>query len=302
MDKIYDLIIIGAGPAGITAGIYAKNFGLDCLIFGEEIGGLVNTAYKVENYPGIFNISGKDLTRAFEGHRKYLKIPLKKERVELISKKKDSFKVLTRKNEYRTKTIVLAFGTDVKKLDIKNIEKFESKGVSYRADDSAFLYKNKKVAVVGGANAAVMSAVMFANKAKKVYLIYRKEKLRANELWIQRVKKLKNVEVIYKANIVEVKGKNRLEKIVLNNGKELNVNGLLIEAGCVPTTYLIQGLKIKTSEKGYIKVDQSQSTNIKGVFAAGDVTTGSNEFRQIITACSEAAIAVLGVFNFFKKI
>jgi thioredoxin reductase (NADPH) len=299
--KIYDVIIIGAGPAGITAGIYAKNFGLDSLIIGEEVGGLINTAYKVENYPGIFDISGKDLTKEFEKHRRYLKVPLKRERVELINKDKEGFKVFTRKNEYQTKTIVLAFGTDVKKLDIKNIEKFESKGVSYRADDSAFLYKDKTVAVVGGANAAVMSAVMFAKKAKKVYLIYRKDKLRADELWIQRVRKLKNVDVIYKANIVEVKGKSRLEKVVLDNKKELELNGVLVEVGCVPTTYLIRGLGIKTSEKGYIKVDQSQTTNIKGVFAAGDATTGSDEFRQIVSACSEAAIAVLGVFNFLKK-
>ena len=121
------------------------------------------------------------------------------------------------------------------------------------------------------------------------------------ELWIQRVKKLKNVDIIYKANIFELKGKNKLEKIILDNGKELEVNGVLVEAGCVPTTYLIRGLGVKTNEKGYIKVDQSQATNIKGVFAAGDVTIGSNEFRQIVSACSEAAIAVLGVFNFLKK-
>lgn len=298
--KTYDLIIIGAGPAGITAGIYAKNFGLDCLIIGENVGGLINGAYKIENYPGIFNVTGKELTKRFLGHLKYLKIPSKKERVEKIFKGK-IFRIKTPKNEYQTKAIILAFGTETKKLDIKNIDKFEGKGVSYQADDSAFLYKNKTVAVVGGANAAVMNACMIAEKAKKVYLIYRQGELRADAIWLNKIKKIKNIEVIYNANIVNVKGKKKLERIIFDNDKAIAVSGLLIGAGSVPDTYLIHNLGIKTDEKGYIEVDKSQATNIEGIFAAGDITTNSNEFRQIITACAEGAIAVLGVFNFLNK-
>ena len=298
--KIYDLIIIGAGSAGITAGIYAKNFGLDCLIIGEKTGGLVNAAYKVENYPGIFNLSGKELTKKFLAHQKYLKISFKKERVLHLSRKDAGFKISTNKNKYQAKTIILAFGTETKKLDIKNVERFEHKGVSYQIDDNAF-FKNKIVAVIGGANAAVMIAVMGAKEARKVYLIYRQAKLRADAIWINRIKKLENVKIIYKANVVNLKGKNKLEKIVLDNGRELKVNNLIIQAGVVPNTFLIRELGIKTDKKGYIKVDKAQATNIKSVWAAGDVTTGSNEFRQIITACSEAAIAVLGVFNYLKK-
>lgn len=298
--RIYDLIVVGAGPAGISAGIYAKNFGLDCLIIGEKSGGLVNGAYKVENYPGIFNVTGKELTKRFLGHLKYLKIPLKKERVEKIFKVR-IFRIKTPKNEYQTKSIILAFGTEAKKLNIKNIDKFEGKGVSYRADDSAFLYKNKIVAVIGGANAAVMSVCMIAEKAKKVYLIYRKEKLRADAIWVNRINKAKNIEVIYGANVVELKGKDRLEKIIMDNRKELEVSSLLIEVGWVPDTYLIHDLGVETDDKGYIKVNEKQATNISGIFAAGDTTAGSNEFRQIITAAAEGALAVLGVFNFLNK-
>ncbi len=312
--KTYDLIIIGAGSAGITAGIYAKNFGLDCLIIGEKTGGLVNAAYKVENYPGIFNLSGKELTKKFLAHQKYLKISFKKERVLHLSRKDAGFKISTNKNKYQAKTIILAFGTETKKLDIKNVERFEHKGVSYQIDDNAF-FKNKIVAVIGGANAAVMIAVMGAKEARKVYLIYRQAKLRADAIWINRIKKLENVKIIYKANVVNLKGNlsacpsgrragrhgNKLEKIVLDNGRELKVNNLIIQAGVVPNTFLIRELGIKTNKRGYIKVDKAQATNIKNVFAAGDVTTGSNEFRQIITACSEAAIAVLGAFNYLKK-
>lgn len=302
MSKTHDLIIIGAGPAGVTAGIYAKNFGLDCLIIGQEVGGLINAAYKVENYPGFFNISGKELTKKFKTHQKYLKVPFKKERVEKIiprqARDKITFEVFANKNHYYSKTIILAFGTEIKRLNIKNIEKFEGKGVNYRIGDNTFLFKNKTVAVIGGANAAAMNAVSLAKAAKKVYLIYRREKLRADAIWIDRVKKTKNIEVIYKTNVIEVRGKDKLEEIILDNKNKLKVNSLIIEAGSVPNTFLIKELKIKTDRNGYIRTDKSQATNIKGIFAAGDATTGSNEFRQIITAAAEGAVAVLGVFNY----
>jgi len=299
--KIYDLIIIGAGPAGISAGIYARNFGLDCLIIGEEKGGLVNTAYKVENYPGIFGVSGKELSKRFIAHQKHLKIPFKRERAEKIIKTEDSFKILTSKDSHQAKAIILAFGTEFKKLDIKNIDKFEGKGVSYRSDDSAFLFKNRSVAVIGGANAAAMSAIKISEKAKRVYVIYRKEKLRADAIWVQRINKARNIEVIYSANVVGLKGKDRLEKIILDNKKELEISSLLVEAGYAPSTYLIHDLEISSDEKGYIKTEKDQSTNISGIFAAGDITTGSNEFRQIVTAAAEGAIAALGALNYILK-
>jgi thioredoxin reductase (NADPH) len=298
--KIYDLIIVGAGPAGISAGIYAKNFGLDCLIIGENVGGLINSAYRVENYPGIFNITGKELSDKFEEHRKHLDIFLKKERVENIKKEK-IFEIKTDVDEYWAKSIILTLGTETKKLEIKNIKKFEGKGINYCSGDCVLVFENKIVAVVGGANAAVMGATMLAEKAKKVYLIYRKDKLRADAIWIERIDKIKNVEVIYNANVIDVKGTDWLEEIVLDNGKSLKVDGLVIEAGSAPNTALIHELGVKTNEYGYIEVDRNQATNINGIFAAGDITTGSNNFRQIITACSEGAIAALGALNYLNK-
>jgi thioredoxin reductase (NADPH) len=299
--KTYEVIIIGSGPAGITAGIYAKNFDLDCLIIGKREGGLVNSAYKVENYPGIFNISGKELTKKFIAHQKHLKVPFKKERVEAIEKTGNFFKLLTNKNKYQAKTLVLTFGTEPQKIKIKNLGKFENKGVYYQLGDNAFLFKNKIVAVIGGANSAVMTAIMLTEIAKKVYLIYRKDRLRADAIWINRIKKCKNIEIIYRTNIVDLKGKNKLKEIILDNGKKLKIDGLFIGAGVVPNTFLIRNLGIKIDKNGYVKVDKTQATNTKGIFAAGDITTGSNEFRQIITACAEGAIAVLGVFNYLNK-
>ncbi len=290
--RTYDLIIIGAGPAGVTAAIYAKNFGIDFLMIGEKAGGLTNKAYKVENYPGIFSVSGEELVEKFIAHQKYLKIPYRRERVKDIKKQRKIFKIYSNKNSYQTKVIVLAFGTETKKIDIKNIEKFENRKTS----------KNKIVAVVGGANAAVMRTVKLAKEAKKVYLIYRRDKLRADKLWVDRVKKLKNVEIIYNTNAVELKGKKELENIILDNKQEITVDNIFMETGTAPNTLLIKDLGIKTDKGGYIKTNNKQATNIYGVFAAGDITTSSNNFRQIITACAEGAIAALSAFNYLKKI
>lgn len=300
MEK-YDLIVVGTGPAGVSAGIYAKNFGINFLIIGENSGGTINTAYKVENYPGIFSITGKELGEKFEEHLKHLKVQMIKERVDKILKENDVFKIISENGEYFARTIILALGTETKKIDIKNIDKFEQKGVSYCSKNCVSLFNGKNIAIVGGANAAVMGAVMLAKEVKKVYLIYRKDKLRADDLWVKRVEKLKNVEIIYNANVIETNGKDWLEEVILDNGQKLNVEGLIIEAGSVPNTVLLEELGVEINEFGFIKVDEAQKTNVSGIFAAGDITTGSNNFRQVVTAVSEGAIAALEVFKFLNN-
>lgn len=230
-----------------------------------------------------------------------MKIPLIKERVNKIFRDKNGFKISSEQEEYSAKSIILALGTESKKIEIKNIEKFKQKGVSYCSKNCVSLFKNKEIIIVGGANAAVMGAVMLANEVKKIYLVYRKDKLRADDIWIKRVKKFKNIETIYNANITEVKGDEWLEEVILDNGKKLQVSGLIIEAGSIPNSALLKDLGIEIDKYGYIKIDEAQKTNIAGVFAAGDITTGSNNFRQIITACSEGAIAALGALNYLSK-
>lgn len=299
--KEYDLIVIGAGPAGVSAGIYAKNFGINCLIIGEVSGGMINTAYKVENYPGIFNITGKELGEKMEEHLGHLQVPIIKERVNKILQNKNEFKIISEQNEYLTKTVILALGTETKKIEIKNINKFEQKGVSYCSKNCVSLFNDKNIVIVGGANAAVMGAVMLAKEAKKIYLVYRKDKLRADDIWVKRVEKLKNVEVVYNANVIEVNGKDWLEEVILDNDDKLQVSGLIIEAGSTPNIVLLKDLGIETDEFGYIKVNEAQKTNIEGIFAAGDITTGSNNFRQVVTAVSEGAIAALETFKFLNK-
>ena len=304
-NKIYDLIIVGTGPAGLTAGIYAKNFGLESIILGEKFGGLINTAYKVENYPGIFGVPGKELVERFKNHQKYLKLLVKKERIKGITvnkiKKEKIFFVYTSRNIYRGRSIVLAIGTEPRVLKIKNIEKFENKGVYYYIDKNTFIFKNKIIAVIGGANSAAMTACMLSEKAKKVYIIYRRERLRADAIWVNKIKKLKNIEVVYKANVIGLRGEKKINEAILDNGRKIKIDNLVIEAGTVPNSFLIKQLRVKTDKNGYIIVKKDQSTNIKGIFAAGDITNGSNGFRQIVTACAEGAIAALGVFNYLSR-
>ena len=304
-NKIYDLIIVGTGPAGLTAGIYAKNFGLESIILGEKFGGLINTAYKIENYPGIFGVPGKELVERFKNHQKYLKLLVKKERIKGITvnkiKKEKIFFVYTSRNIYRGRSIILAIGTEPRVLKIKNIEKFENKGVYYYIDKNTFIFKNKIIAVIGGANSAAMTACMLSEKAKKVYIVYRRERLRADANWANKIKKSKNIEVVYKANVIELRGEKKINEAILDNGRKIKIDNLVIEAGTVPNSFLIKQLRVKTDKNGYIIVKKDQSTNIKGIFAAGDITNGSNGFRQIVTACAEGAIAALGVFNYLSR-
>jgi len=154
-------------------------------------------------------------------------------------------------------------------------------------DKNTFIFKNKIIAVIGGANSAAMTACMLSEKAKKVYIIYRRERLRADAIWVNKIKKLKNIEVVYKANVI--------------GRRKIKIDNLVIEAGTVPNSFLIKQLRVKTDKNGYIIVKKDQSTNIKGIFAAGDITNGSNGFRQIVTACAEGAIAALGVFNYLSR-
>ena len=155
--------------------------------------------------------------------------------------------------------------------------------------------------MIGGANSAAMTAYMLSEKAKKVYIVYRRERLRADANWANKIKKSKNIEVVYKANVIGLRGEKKINEAILDNGRKIKIDNLVIEAGTVPNSFLIKQLRVKTDKNGYIIVKKDQSTNIKGIFAAGDITNGSNGFRQIVTACAEGAIAALGVFNYLSR-
>lgn len=289
---MHDLIIIGAGPAGLTAGIYSKRYNLDFLMIGQVPGGTAMEAHQVENYPGFKAISGLELMKKFQEQLDY---KILQENVEKIT---PGFKVWTNKNKYQTKTLILAMGSKNRKLGLENEEKFLGRGISYCVTCDGPLFKDKITAVVGGGNAALTGALELANIAKKVYLIHRRDEFRADPIWQEKVKKNQKIEIIFKARIMQIKGGQFLEKIILDSSQELEVSGLFIEIGTTPSSGLAQDLAIAL-ENDFIIVDKNQATNIPGVFAAGDIA--NNPLKQIISACGQGAVAAFSAFQYYSQ-
>lgn len=301
-NKIYDLIIIGAGPAGLSASIYASRYGIKHLVVGGLLGGQISSTHLIDNYPGIEDATGFEFSQKFSNHAKKYGVEILPKIIKNIQKNNSDFEIEMEGGEkISAKTIILATGTKHRKLNIKGEEEFSGKGVSYCATCDGFFYKNKVVAVVGGNDSAAGAAVYLADIAEKVYIIYRKDKLRAEPYWVNLIEKNNKVEVIYNTNILEILGDKKIEKVILDNKKELVVDGLFIEAGSDPSFEFAKNLGINTDENGYIKINSDCSTNIDGVWAAGDITDGSDKFRQVITAASEGAIAARSAYNFLKK-
>jgi len=297
--KIYDLIIIGTGPAGYTASIYASRYKLDHLLIGKVIGGLASEAHKVCNFPSEESISGIDLMMKFRKNAASLGVKEVNDEVIGIIQKDKIFEIKTRtKKTFKSKTILLAIGTHRRKLNLPNEEKYIGKGVSYCATCDGPLYKDKIAAVVGGSDAANTSSLYLAQIAKKVIQIYRKDKLRGDPTWADQVVKSKKIEVLYNSEIKDLVGNGKLEAVVLQDGKKIEIDGLFIEIGSIPNNVFLKKLGIKCDKNDYIFVDEAQRTNIEGIWAAGDITTASNGFRQIITACSEGAIAANSIFSY----
>lgn len=304
---IYDLIIIGAGPAGLTASIYASRYQIKHLLIGSQLGGTMVWASMVENYPGFESITGADLSQKMIEQVKKLGVEIKNTGIVQIKRKETNFELKTENDELiGAKSLIIATGTQRQKLNIPGESEYLGKGVSYCSTCDAAFFKEKIVAVVGGSNAAVMSAMHLAAIAQKVYLIYRKKPLRADPIWVERAQKESKIEIIYETNVMEIMGDDqkvtalKLDRSYQGN-EQLKVDGLFIEIGGVPGTELVKLLGVELDEKGYIKVKPDMSTNIASVFAAGDVANAAGELQQIITAASEGALAANGVYQYLKE-
>jgi thioredoxin reductase (NADPH) len=287
---MYDLIIIGGGPSGLTAAIYAARFDLKAVIIAKEIGGYMAESPQIENYPGFISISGLELAELMKKQVEHLGVKIIEEEVVEVKK---GFSVKTKSNTtYQGKNILIAMGTERRKLGIPGEDEFAGRGVAYCATCDAALFRNKVVAVVGGANSAVVSALLLAKFAKEVHILYRNKPLRADAFWIDKLKDFKNIEVHCCTTIKEIKGSKKVEKVILQDDSEMKLDGVFIEIGSIPVAGLSKSLGVELDENGCIKVNLKQETNIKGIYAAGDITGGSNNLRQIITACAEGAVAV----------
>jgi len=302
MEK-YDLIIIGAGPAGLSASIYASRYNINHLVLGKNLGGTIAWAHKVENYPGFPSISGAKLAQEFINHAQSLggKI-VNQEVVDL--EKVNGFLALTagNKNQYQAKTVIIATGTKRKKLNVPGEKDYLGKGVSYCATCDAAFYKNKVAVVVGGANSACSGALHLARFAKKVYLIYRRDNLRADPAWVTEAKKANNINIIYNTNVVAIEGDGQKVTALgldrpYQNQKKLVADGVFIEIGGAPIVDLAKKIGLKTDSDNFVITDNSMATNVPGVFCAGDVNAWQKQCQQAIVAVAEGAIAALGVYQ-----
>lgn len=301
-NKIYDLIIIGAGPSGLGASIYASRYKLEHVVIGNEIGGQVVEASGIENWAGEISITGKSLIEKFQKHAEHLGAKIIQSDVSAAIKKDKIFEIISGSEKYLSRSIILALGMKPRKMNVPGENKFIGKGVSYCATCDAMFFREREVVVVGGGDAAATAALHLTEFAKKIILLYR-DFYNFEPAWEEKIKNNPKIEMIRCSNITEIKGDQTVTGIAYETEegkKELEVQGVFIEVGTTPGVMIAQNLGVALDEQSYIVVDQTQSTNVENVYAAGDVTTGSNKFRQIITAVAEGAVAAGSVYRKLK--
>jgi len=301
---MYELIIIGGGPAGMTAGIYASRLGLRAILITKSFGGqIAKKAVAIENYPGFESISGPDLVKKMEAHLKNHKINIEIDQVLNLKKQGEVFLVSTKKNQFKTKALVLATGADPRPLEVPGEKEFIGRGVSYCSVCDGPIFKNKIVAVIGGGNAGFETAIFLTKIAKKIYILETGPEPKAFEQNQKTAKASGKVEIITNARLKEIKGERFVNSIVyqdLKSKKEktLKVEGVFIEVGYEPATSFAKGL-VDFNERDEIKVEaETCQTSTPGVFAAGDLNEGL--FKQIITAAGEGAKAALAAYNYIQ--
>lgn len=302
---MYDSIIIGTGPGGYSAALYAARYKMNVLVIGAQEGGMAATAHSIENYLGIDSISGPQFMQNCKKQVEDLGVEVINQNVKIINKNQEGFDVtLEDGSSYNGKTLILGLGTEKRKLNIKGEKELLGKGVSYCATCDAFFFKGKDVAVIGGSDSAVTAALHLADIANNVYLIYRGTQLRSEPIWQDELDRRENIFQILERNILEIKGEQKVEKVILDNeykgSKEIKLDGIFIEIGSVPMVSLLSNIGLELDKTNHIIVTDDMRTNVPGVYGVGDVTTASHKFKQIITAASEGSIASTTAYRFIK--
>lgn len=295
----HDVIVLGAGPAGLVAGIYAARYNMTTFVISKDVGGMANLAHKIENYPG-YEGSGFELMQKFKKQAEKNGADFLSEEIVDVEKDSDGFVVQTSKDKkIHTKAIIISLGTEKRKLNVPGEDKFLGKGVSYCATCDGGFFKNKIVSVVGGSDSAAMAAAMLAEHAKKVIIVYRKDELRCEESVLKRIKDNKKIEIVCNSNIKEIKGGDVVENILLDNGDEIKVDGVFIEIGSLPISGIAKKLGVKLDEEGYILVNPEMETNVPGILAAGDAI--KSKLKQVVVAGGQGAIAARSAYDFIKR-
>lgn len=302
---LYDVIIIGSGPAGLSAAIYAQRAKLATLVIEKApmSGGQILNTYEVDNYPGIPGVGGFELGSKFRAHADALGCSFVTAEVREIQEEEGKKKIVTEKETYETKTLILATGATHRKLGVPGEEELMGMGVSYCATCDGAFFKGKTTAVIGGGDVALEDALFLARLCEKVYLVHRRDEFRGAKVLQERVFETENIEVVWDSVVEEIQGEDMVEKISIYNKKkeeksELEVQGVFIAVGIQPNTEIYRNL-VKMDEGGYIIAGEDGVTQTKGVFAAGDLRT--KQLRQVITAASDGANAVTSVEKYLYE-
>jgi thioredoxin reductase (NADPH) len=295
MSEIYDLVIVGAGPAGITASIYATRAMFNFVILEKSFaGGQIINTYEVDNYPGIQHVSGFDLSTMFTEHATSLGVQIKSEDVTQIILEGPIKRVITSNGEFQTKTIILSTGAQWRKLGVPGEEHFTGLGVSYCATCDGAFYRGKRTAVIGGGDVAVEDAIYLSRMCERVTLVHRRNELRAVKVLQDKLLKTDNIDVLWDTELDEIFGSTAVEGVKLTNNKTgekstLDVDGVFIAVGTSANSELVKD-QLEVDGSGWILTDEDCETSVKGVFAVGDVRKKS--LKQVITAAADGAIAV----------
>jgi len=305
MNKIYDLIIIGGGPAGITAGIYAARKKIKILLIAKDFIGQIGKTNEVDNYPGFSKISGLDLMKKFEEHLKKFSFEIKKQKVIKVEKIQQGFAVKTEeKEEFLTKTIIVATGRDPRPLEAEGEKEYIGRGVSYCSICDGPFFQNKAVAVIGGGNSGFEAALDLVKYAKRIFIFEKSEKIIADEVLRDRAKKEKKIEIHTNTEIKKIEGNNKVQDLIYQDLKtrktyQVPTDGVFIQIGSIPATGFLKDL-VEFNQTDEIKVDfETCATSCSGIWAAGDVNNG--EWKQIIIAASDGARAALAVYEYLQK-
>lgn len=298
---MYDIIIVGGGPAGMTAAIYGANARKKVLILEKDsMGGQILKTNKIKNYPGFEEISGFDYSNNLFNQVKKLGVEVKFEEVLKINKDKS---IITNKSKYNAGAIIIATGSKNKTLNILNEDKFLGKGISYCATCDGMFFKGKNVAIVGGGNSSISEALYLSNIVKNLYVIYRQKEFKFDSIDLETLKKKDNVTFIFNSTVSKLNGNEFIEGITVrnsedNNESDISVDGLFISIGFTPLSSLCEEI-LELSDNGYILSNEECTTNIDGVFVAGDVRKKS--VRQLTTACSDGTIAAIKAYNYLNN-
>ncbi|MBD3264137.1 MAG: thioredoxin-disulfide reductase [Candidatus Omnitrophica bacterium] len=299
--NIYDLIILGAGPAGITAAVYSARKKMDFLIISKDLGGQAAWSGDIENYTGYQFISGTELVSKFRQHIEHFGVEYRMpEEAKMISRQENLIHLKTDKSEYISKSIIVATGKHPRPLGVKGEKEFKNRGVTYCATCDGPLFKGKEVVVAGGGNSAIDAALSMSRMSPKVYIVNLEPQLRGDNLTVETVKSLSNVEIINSSEITEIYGDKFVKGVKIKKDGEvidLSVKGIFVEIGLIPNSSFID--MVGKNELGEIKVDCHNRTSVEGVFSAGDVTNVPE--KQIIVACGEGSKASLSSFKYINS-